>query len=117
MRDHSLIRRLGRAITASLKGDWRRRAEEAGEEVERFLGSYPPLHHEAWHRLKGWYWSAVYCAPPPAWVALERIAEERVDLYSYMPPPGDNIPVPVEPFPVDDLVPTDDNIEWVVKLL
>ena len=40
---------------------------------------------------------------------------ERVDLYRYVPPPGDNIPVSVEPFLVDDLVPMEDEIEWAVK--
>ena len=115
MRDHSLIRRLGRAITASLKGDWRRRAEEAGEEVERLLGSDPQIYREDWHQMKGWYWAAVNCAPPPAWVTLERTTEEQVDLYSYMSPPGENISISVDPFLVDDSVPTEDEIEWAVK--
>ena len=53
--DHSLIWRLGRAIMAILKGDRRRRAEEAGEEVEKLLRSDPPLHQEDWHWMKGWY--------------------------------------------------------------
>ena len=35
----SLIQRLGRAIAASLKGDRRGRAEEAGAEVETLIGS------------------------------------------------------------------------------
>ena len=48
-----LIRRLGRAIVASLKVDRRQRAEEASEEVEKLLGTDPPLHWEAWHRMKG----------------------------------------------------------------
>ena len=48
-RDQSLIQRLGRAIAASLKGDWRQRVEEAGEEVNKLLGSDPPLHQEASH--------------------------------------------------------------------
>ena len=38
-------------------------------------------------------------------------------LYSYVPTSGENTPVSVEPFPVDDLVPTEDEIEWVVKRL
>ena len=42
---------------------------------------------------------------------------ERVELYSYVPPPGANIPISVEPFPVDDSVPTEDKIEWAVKQL
>ena len=65
---------------AILKGYRRRRAEEAGKEVERFLGSDPPLHREAWHWMKGWYRAAVDRAPPPARVTFERITADRVDL-------------------------------------
>ena len=40
-----------------------------------------------------------------------------MDLYSYVPPLGANTPISVEPFPVDDSVPTEDNIEGGVKRL
>ena len=36
-RDHTLKRRLVRTIDANLKGDWKRREEEADEEVESLL--------------------------------------------------------------------------------
>ena len=75
------------------------------------LGSDPPLHQEAWHRIKGWYQAAVDRAPPSAWVTLEWITAEWVDLYTYIPSPGANIPIYVEPFPLDDSVPTEDKIE------
>ena len=81
-----------------------------GEEVEKLLGLDPPLHQEAWHQMKGWYRYAVDHAPPPAWVTLECITADQVDLYSYVPPPGDNIPVSVDPFPVDDSVPMEEEI-------
>ena len=48
-------------------------------------------------------------------LTLERITAERVDLYSYVPSPVDNIPVTVKPVEVDDLVPTEDKIEEAVK--
>ena len=41
-------RRLGKAITARLAQDRRRRAEEAGEEVEALMKANPPLIQEAW---------------------------------------------------------------------
>ena len=59
---------------------------------------------------KGWYRSAVDCAPPPARVTLEWITAERMDLYHHVPPPGENIPVSVEPFQVEYSVPTKDEI-------
>ena len=73
-----------------------------------------PLHREFGHRIKGWYKSAVDRAPPPAWVTLERIKVERVELYNYIPPTGTNIPISVQPLPVDDSVPTEDDTEWAV---
>ena len=69
------------------------------------IGLDPPLNQEDWHHMKGWHQDAVDCAPPPARVTLERITVDRVDLYRYVPPPGDNIPVSVDPFPVEELIP------------
>ena len=111
------IRRLGRAIRAGLEGDRKRRVEIAGEEVETLLGEDPPNAKEAWRRLKGWYKATVNRAPPPARATLERITEERVGLYSYVPSPGENILVTVTPVEVDDLVPTEDELEEAVKKL
>ena len=42
---------------------------------------------------------------------------ERVNFYSYVPPPGENISVSIETFLVDDLVTTEDEDEWAVKQL
>ena len=77
----------------------------------------PPLHRESWHEIKGWYQAAIGRAPLPTQIALERITAERVELYSYVLPPGENIPISVEPFLVDDLVPTKDEIKRAVKRL
>ena len=85
--------------------------------METLNGSDPPLHREAWHQLKGLYQAVVDRDPPPARVTLEWIAAERVDLYSYVPTLGGDIPISVEPLPVDDSVPTEDKIEWAVKIL
>ena len=111
-RDQSIIQSLGRAINAILKGDWRQRTEEAGEEVERLLGTDPPLHQESWHRMKGWYRAAVdrTLPPLPDRVTLERIRSEQVYLYRHVPPLGGNIPVFIEPFLVEDSVLTEDKI-------
>ena len=69
------------------------------------------------HRIQGGYKAAVDRDPPPARVTLERITVERVALYSYVPPPGDKIPVTIQPFLVDDLVSEEGEIEWAVKRL
>ena len=85
------LRRLGRAFRASLKGDRRRRVEDAGKDLEALLGEDPPNAKEAWRRMKGWYRATANRGPPPARATLERITAERVELYSQVPSPGDNI--------------------------
>ena len=75
----------------------------------------PPLIQEAWHRIQGWCKAAVGRAPPPTQVTLKKIMAERVALYSYVPPPGENIPVVIQPFQVDDSVIEKEEIEWAVK--
>ena len=89
------IRRLGRAIWASLQGDRKRRVETAGQDVETLLGEDPPNPKEAWGRLKGWYKAAVNRSPPPSRATLEQIMAERVDLYSYIPTWGKTSQLPL----------------------
>ena len=71
------MRRLVRAIQASLKGDRRRRVEEAVSAVETLLKEDPPNAKEAWRRMKGWYQAAANRCLPPARATLERITVER----------------------------------------
>ena len=75
------------------------------------------MPRNAWQRLKGWYKAAVDHALPPARAMLERITEERVDLYSYVPSLGTNITVTVRPVLVDDSAHTEAEIEKAVKNL
>ena len=102
---------MGKAVRASLETDRQRRAEEAGAEVEALAKADPPLIQEAWYRLQGWYKASVDHSPPPAQATLKRVTAERVTLYSHIPPPGDNIPVTIEPFAVEDGVPAEEKIK------
>ena len=101
---------MGKAITARLAQDRRRRADEARAEVEALMKADPPLIQEAWYRLQGWYKAAVDRAPPPDRATLKRVTAERVTLYSRIPPPGNTTPVTIEPFTVEDGVPTEAEI-------
>ena len=116
-RNQTLLRCLCHAINAILEGERRQRTEEAGKAIKKLLVADYPLHKEAWHCMDGWCKDAVECNPPPARVTLKRIIAERVDLYHQVQPPGENIPTSVEPFQVEDLVPNEDGIEWVVRRL
>ena len=88
--------------------------EDAGKDVEALLVEDPPNAKEAWRRMKGWYRAAANRGPPPAQATLERITAERVELYSKVPSPGDNILVTVNPAEIDDSVPTEDEIAEAV---
>ena len=79
-------RQLTKAITASLAQDRRRRAEEAGAELEALMKAEPPLIQEVWYRLQVWYKAAVDRASPPAQATLKRITAEWVTLYIRIPP-------------------------------
>ena len=111
------LRRLGQAFRSSLKGDRRRRVEDAGKDVEALLGEDPPNAKAARRRMKGWYRAAANRGPPPARDTLERIMAKRVELYIQVPSPGESIPVTVKPAEINDLVPMEDKIaEAVTKL-
>ena len=91
--------------------------DEAGAEVEALVGVDPPLIQNSWYRIQGWYKVVVDRAPLPARVTIEQITAERVALYSRVPSPGDNIPVAIEPFEVEDSVMEEGGIELAVKRL
>ena len=42
---------------------------------------------------------------------------EQAKLYSRVPPPGDTIPVTIEPFEVEDGVPMEAEVDWAVNRL
>jgi len=48
---------------------------------------------------------------------MEALTQERVDLYTAETPPGDPIPINVDPFDVNDDIPTDGEIREAVKSL
>ena len=108
---------MGKEIGKSLSRDRKRRTEEAGATVENLMKADPPLVQEAWHRLQGWYKATADHPPPPARATLKRVTEERTQLYSRVPPPGDAIPVTIEPFAVEDGIPSGAEVEWAVKRL
>ena len=101
----------------SLAEDRIRQGDETGAEVEGLVKADPPLIQEAWYRIQGWYKAAVDRDLPPAPATLKRITAEKVALYSQVLPPGDSIPVDIEPFAVEDRVPEEGELEWAVKRL
>ena len=97
------------------------RQATAGEDVSRGSGESvdlgPPLPREAWRRMRGWYREAVNHALPPSRVTLERITVEQKELYRSVPPSAETIPISVPTSPIDDSVPTDEEVEGAVRRL
>ena len=82
--------------------------DTAGKYMERILNGDPPLPREAWRRMHGWYISAVDHSPSPAQITLKRITAERVEIYRAITPPGENIPMSLKPYRIDESVPTEE---------
>ena len=99
--NQGLLRQLIREIAASLKADWQRRVETDREKIEDILTSDPLLNKELGHQIKGWYKVAAGCASPPSRLTIKRIMADRVALHHHIPPLGENIPISVDPFPLD----------------
>ena len=107
----AFTRRIGKEVKNSLAEDRKRRADEAGAEVEALVKAEPPLIQEAWYRIQGCYKAAVDHAAPPARFTLKWITAEIVALYSWVPPPGYSISMEIDPFDVEVRAPDEGEIE------
>ena len=109
------LRELNRLIRKSFKADRKNRAQKAGEAVEAALRD----NHvrEAWSRLKSWYRCASGRAPKPTRADLLEVSQEYKELYTQVESPGAPLELVVEPFDIDDHVPTAAEVKWAVRTL
>ena len=56
-------------------------------------------------------------APQPCFATMEKQTREREELYARQVPPGDPIPINVEPFEIRDETPEDAEVREVVRNL
>ena len=108
-------RGLKHQINASLKKDRQERTRSVGASVEANLDSGELA--SAWRDIKGWYRTVEDRAPNPCCETLETQTREREELYAKRTPPGEPIPINVDPFEIRDETPEDDEIRAVVKAL
>ena len=108
-----MSRRKGREITAALKADRKQRAEDAASKIESLLAAGEIK--EMWRTLQGWYRQAEEKGPKPCYLGMEVQTKERVELYTKVPSPGESIPINVDPFPIKDDTPTDEEIRETVR--
>jgi len=106
-------RQLNRKVKAGLNLDRSQRATDTAEAMELELREGDSK--EAWRLLKGWYQNVEDRAPKPCYHSIERQTRERVELYTKVQPPGDPIPINIDPFAINDEVPTDAEVREVVR--
>ncbi len=86
MLSQAAARNLGRKIDACLKADHLKRAATTASNVKGCLAAGEYI--EVWRHLKGWYRSAEDRAPKPCPETLAKQTDERIQLYTAVPPPG-----------------------------
>jgi hypothetical protein len=106
-------RNLSRRINASFRQDRLTRAENAAMEIEAKLNGGD--FKAGWTIAKRWYRAATDRGPKPCFETMETQTTERVELYGKVEPPGEPIPINVQPFGICDGTPDDDEIRDVVK--
>ena len=55
--------------------------------------------------------------PLPSRLAIAIMTAECVGMYRHVPSPGHPIPVGLQPFPVEDYIPEEEDIAWAVRCL
>ena len=70
---------------------------------------------EAWACLKGCYAAVGDRPPKPCNDTMITQTSKRVELYRKVPPPGDPIPINVEPKDVEDACPGDVELRDIVR--
>jgi hypothetical protein len=86
MLSQAAARDLGWKIKACLKADRLKQAATTASNVEGCLAAGDYI--EVWRYLKGWYRSAEEQAPKPCPETLAAQTEERIQLYTAVPPRG-----------------------------
>jgi hypothetical protein len=106
---------IGRQIKAALASNSNQRAATVRDKIEGLMVARELK--EAWRCLMGWYSMVEDHAPKASHDTLVRQTEERIALYTCVPPAGEMLPINVQPFDINDDVPSDSEIKEVVREL
>jgi hypothetical protein len=101
-----------RGIWNSLKDDRIARTKRVGQSIEAKLGGGDV--QEAFRLLKGWYRAATEVEARPCPQTMERQTKERIALYTRRTPPGEPLPINIDPTPIPDGVPTNSEVREAV---
>ena len=69
---------------------------------------------EAWRVVQGWYRDVEDRGPTPCRESMTRQTKEQEELYTKVEPPGEPIPINVEPYSINDETPGDAELRYVV---
>ena len=114
MNSQAAARNLGRKIKACLQTDHLKRAATTASNFEGCLAAGEYII-KAWRYLKGWYCSAEERAPKPCPETLAKQTDERIQLYTAVPPPGWAMRFNIDPSDVPDVALTDSELRAVVE--
>jgi hypothetical protein len=106
---------IGRQIAAGLKGDRAKFTAVAAEKIEGHLMAGKPK--EAWQSLKGWYKAATDRAPKASKMSLAAQTAKRIALYGRVASKGDPIPIHVNKANIPDDIPSDRELQAVLREL
>ena len=88
-----------------------------GGTIQEALNQSIPDLRQAYKILQSWYHHSEDRPPRPSRTDLETITNKFRDHYTEVEPPGEDIPVHVEPSPVNDEIPTEEEIIAAVSHL
>ena len=106
---------LKRQVRAAVRGDRRKRAEEAAATAESFLKE--GKIQEAFEAIKGWYKDVTDLPPKPTYHDEAKIRREFEALFSRVEPEGEPIPLHYEGDPINDGPPTEVEVVQALKRL
>jgi hypothetical protein len=105
-------RHLRRKIWDALRGDRSARTAQVGSMIEAKLAGGNV--QESFCHLKGWYRATSETITRPCPQTMVKQTAERVDLYRQRDPPGEPLPINIDPIPVDDGMPSEGEIRVAV---
>ncbi len=104
---------IGWQIKAALASDRKQCAAIVGDIIKGLMAA--GQLKEGWCYLKGWYSTAEDCAPKASHDTLVSQTEERIALYASVPPIEEMPPINVQPFDINNNVPSNSEIRKVVR--
>jgi hypothetical protein len=102
-------------IRRRLRGDRRERVRKIGNLIEEHLEGNNT--QAAYGLLKAWYRQATGRPLKPTREDISKISDDFEELFSNHPPPGDPLPIHVQPFVISDDIPDEEEIGRAIMRL